>query len=329
MAKKGLEIKVGIFVLIGLILSGLLLLQFSKGTSFFRPTYKIYLTAKNIGGLKKDASVLMAGVQVGTVSDYELDPTGTNVTITLSLYSKYTIHKDALFKIKQANFLADQYVSIEPTRNEDGVFQPGDHAVAEEPLDLQEIVRSAGGFIQRVDETARELNEAIADVRRLALNEQTLSNVSATVSALRLASDRALITVDTINALLATNGPYVSQSASNLVTFSQDLTHFADTLNGLVETNRGDVNAAVKNIESSTVMLKTLLAGVQAGKGPAGTLLRNDQVATNIAEIVNNLSITTSNLNRLGLWGILWSKKPPKPPEKQSGQLTTPRNPFD
>ena len=329
MAKKGLEIKVGIFVLIGLILSGLLLLQFSKGTSFFRPTYKIYLTAKNIGGLKKDASVLMAGVQVGTVSDYELDPTGTNVTITLSLYSKYTIHKDALFKIKQANFLADQYVSIEPTRNEDGVFQPGDHAVAEEPLDLQEIVRSAGGFIQRVDETARELNEAIADVRRLALNEQTLSNVSATVSALRLASDRALITVDTINALLATNGPYVSQSASNLVTFSQDLTHFADTLNDLVETSRGDVNAAVKNIESSTVMLKTLLAGVQAGKGPAGTLLRNDQVATNIAEIVNNLSITTSNLNRLGLWGILWSKKPPKPPEKQSGQLTTPRNPFD
>ena len=117
MAKKGLEIKVGIFVLIGLILSGLLLLQFSKGTSFFRPTYKIYLTAKNIGGLKKDASVLMAGVQVGTVSDYELDPTGTNVTITLSLYSKYTIHKDALFKIKQANFLADQYVPIEPTRN--------------------------------------------------------------------------------------------------------------------------------------------------------------------------------------------------------------------
>ena len=180
-----------------------------------------------------------------------------------------------------------------------------------------------------MDETARELNEAIADVRRLALNEQTLSNVSATVSALRLASDRALITVDTINALLATNGPYVSQSASNLVTFSQDLTHFADTLNDLVETNRGDVNAAVKNIESSTVMLKTLLAGVQAGKGPAGTLLRNDQVATNIAEIVNNLSITTSNLNRLGLWGILWSKKPPKPPEKQSGQLTTPRNPFD
>jgi hypothetical protein len=37
-----------------------------------------------------------------------------------------------------------------------------------------------------------------------------------------------------------------------------------------------------------------------------------------VLAIAGNLSVTTSNLNRLGLWGILWSHKPPKPPDTNS-----------
>jgi hypothetical protein len=51
---------------------------------------------------------------------------------------------------------------------------------------------------------------------------------------------------------------------------------------------------------------------VQAGKGLAGDLLKNEQIATSVSEITSNLSITSSNLNRLGLWGILWQHKQPK-----------------
>ena len=38
--------------------------------------------------------------------------------------------------------------------------------------------------------------------------------------------------------------------------------------------------------------------------------LQNQELATNVQSIANNLAVTTSNLNRLGLWGILWSHKP-------------------
>jgi hypothetical protein len=51
---------------------------------------------------------------------------------------------------------------------------------------------------------------------------------------------------------------------------------------------------------------------MEAGNGPAGKVLRDPEMAANIQDIANNLSITTSNLNRLGLWGILWKKKVPK-----------------
>ena len=70
---------------------------------------------------------------------------------------------------------------------------------------------------------------------------------------------------------------------------------------------------------------------MQAGKGLAGKLLENEEIAANVSQIVSNLSITTSNLNRLGLWGILWQHKPPRTnaPAPPREPLTAPKNPFD
>ena len=62
-----MEIKVGLFVLIGLVLLAVALIQFSKGTSLFRNTYQLRLHAVNVGGLKQRAAVLLAGVEVGSV----------------------------------------------------------------------------------------------------------------------------------------------------------------------------------------------------------------------------------------------------------------------
>src|SRR5205085_6108506 len=134
MSKSHQEWKVGLFVLIGLVLLAGLLLEFSKGLSFFRPTYVIYLRAANVGGLKPSAAVLMSGVQVGTVSDIQLAPDGKSVTITLRLYKQFVIHKDAKFIIDQSGFLGDQFVAIEPTQNEGQPFQNQDHATAEPPF---------------------------------------------------------------------------------------------------------------------------------------------------------------------------------------------------
>jgi phospholipid/cholesterol/gamma-HCH transport system substrate-binding protein len=307
-----MEWKVGLFVLVGLVLLGGLALQFSKGTTFFRPTYTIKLRTANVGGLKLRSQVLMAGVQIGTVSDIRLAPGGTNVTIFLRLLSQFEIHRDARFLIEQSGFLGDQYVAILPTHNAGELFQDGDIAETEPPFNMQEVARSAAGFIQRVDQTAEKLNDAISDVRRLVLNEQTLTNLSTAVVNMRVVSERALSTVDTLDALVASNSPALANSGSNLVMFSEQMKQFAGALSGVLATNREGINAAVKNIESSTVVLKTVMDELQAGKGLAGNLLKNEQLAATVSQIADNLSVTSSNLNRLGLWGVLWQHKPPR-----------------
>ena len=65
---------------------------------------------------------------------------------------------------------------------------------------------------------------------------------------------------------------------------------------------------------------------VQAGKGLAGELLKDERMATNVSQIAQNLSITTSNLNRLGIWGVFWQHKPPKAKELPPHQLKTPKD---
>jgi hypothetical protein len=218
-------------------------------------------------------------------------------------------------------------VAIKPRKNEGGPFLDGGDAYATAPFDLQEVARSAAGFIERIDETAQRLNAAIDDVRRLALNESTLSNLSFTVSNMRLASEHALSSLDSFKLLLVTNTPAVTQSASNIVVFSENLKQFSGSLNDVLATNREELSVAMRNFEASTAALKTILEDVQAGKGMAGTLLHDDRVATDVTSIADNLSIATSNLNRLGLWKFLWHKEPPhtNPPPAQPA-LKSPKN---
>ncbi len=319
MEKSRLEIKVGLFVFLGLALLAVLVIQFSKGASAFRGTYALKLNAVNVGGLKPRASVLLAGVQVGSVKDIQLVlPGGKSVTILLQIYKDFPIYHDARFVIEQAGFLGDQFVSVIPTENQLPVLTNNAEISCQEPFDLQEVARGAAGFIKRMDETAQKLDASVTDLRSQVLNAQTLSGFGAALTNMKAFTEQALGAVASINSLVATNGTQVTLAVSNLVSFSAELTQLAGSAQEILATNGATIGHATKNIDELTVTLKLLTADLQAGRGLAGTLLQNQELATNVQSLAANLSITSSNLNRVGLWGILWAQKPPatNPPAK-------------
>src|SRR5277367_3347789 len=209
MDKSRLEIKVGLFVLIGLVLLAVALIQFSKGTSLFRSTYQLRLHAVNVGGLKQRAGVLLAGVEVGSVSDIKLADDGKSVTILLSIYKDYPIYHDARFVIEQAGFLGDQFVSVIPTTNNPPVLTNNEEVNCQEPFNLQEVARSTAGFVQRIDATAKKLDDSVSELQRVVLNEQTLTNFAVAINNTRTFSEQALGTVNDINAIVATNAAQV------------------------------------------------------------------------------------------------------------------------
>ncbi|HOX58567.1 MAG TPA: MlaD family protein [Candidatus Paceibacterota bacterium] len=344
MDKSRLEWKVGLFVFIGLALLAVLLLQFSKGASFFRPTYDLLLRAPTVGGLKVRAQVLMSGIQVGHVSDMQLDPGGTNVIITLRIHQRYKIFKDARFAIDQSGFLGDQYVAILPTENQGPVFAPGDEARVESPLDLQEVARSVAEFLKHIGSTATNVSEVLSNARSTFLSGKSLTNLAETIANVNLASARSVTAMSNVQALVEINSNAITHAANNLLVFSQQATQVASAARELLTTNSPAINSTVAaieasaaNIHASSITLSNLIEGVQEGRGLAGKLLVDDTLANEISQIANNLtiatsnlSVTTSNLNRRGLWGILWRQKPPRTnaPVPGRGSLTSPKNPY-
>jgi len=61
----------------------------------------------------------------------------------------------------------------------------------------------------------------------------------------------------------------------------------------------------------------------------ADRLLHYEQMGANLAAVAHNLMITTSNLNRAGLWSILWRPKPPRTNQPDTIRLETPRDPYN
>jgi len=315
MSQKKLEWKVGLFLFACLVLLALLMVNFSKGLTFFKPTYTLRLKTKNVGGIKEQAAVLMAGVQVGNVTGAELAEDGKTVTVFLKIQSRYKIHGDAVFNIDSMGFLGDQYVMITTGRNEAEVLKDNDEVTCREPFNLQEVARSAVGFIQRIDETARKLDEALTRVDRYVLNEETLTNLSMTLGNFRLVSERALTAAEKIDWLVQSNALPVNTTLSNLVLFSRQLNELATGFQQVLNTNQTEVAAAVKNIESASDLMKGLLTDLQVGKGLAGSLLKDDQLESGVSQLVSNLTTLSSNLNR---YGLLWKPKrfetrPPSP----------------
>jgi len=308
MENKRLETKVGLFVFMGLILVAALLIQFSKGASIFHGTYTVLLHSANVGGLKPRAAVLLAGVQVGTVNDIQLEPDGKSVTIYLSIYKQYRdkIYSDAQFDIEQSGFLGDEYVAIVPTFNKGDILTNNAVVECQAPFNLQEVARSAAGFVERIDDTARKLDESVSQLQKVVLNEQTLTNFTIAVNNLRDFSENAVGTMYDIDTLVATNREQVTGAMSNMLFFSKQLTQLADSADILLDTNGVQITSAMKNIESATETLTNLMNGMQAGQGLAGTILQNPDLSSNVQAIASNLAVTSSNLNRFGLWHVLW-----------------------
>jgi phospholipid/cholesterol/gamma-HCH transport system substrate-binding protein len=114
MAKRNLEILVGLFVLLGLAALVFVALKAANLTSFSGgDTYTLTARFDNIGGLKSRAPVRSAGVVVGRITRIALDAKTYQGVVTLEVQKGYEFPKDTSAKILTAGLLGDQYVGLE------------------------------------------------------------------------------------------------------------------------------------------------------------------------------------------------------------------------
>ena len=307
--KTKTEWKVGLFLAISLVVTAALVINFSKGTNPLTKIYTIHLTTKNVDGLVKNAVVMMAGVPVGKISAIHLNTDTYIVTLDAKIKAEYQILADAKFFIETAGFLGDKYIGVIPGDNKLPPLQNGATVVCQESFDLVRAARSATDLMDELKTVASQITNIVNRIDSKLLDEQTLTNLAAGLSNLREISAEASATIAAVNQLILTNTPPINAAIENVVIFSGQLKDAGTDLRSLISTNRVVIDESLANIKETTESLRNLVAAAEQGKGLAGKLFSDEELARNFSMLSSNLVDVSAKLNRGGLWGILWADK--------------------
>jgi len=318
MSEPRLQTKVGLFVLLGLGLIVLLVLNFSQGTSIFTSTYEIRMQVASVSGLKEKAAVLLSGVQIGTVKSIGLAADSRTVLVALRILKRYQVRDDARFVIEQIGLLGDQFIAIYPDEARGRPLADHAEVSGREPFNLQQVARSASDLITNFNAAAAVVSEAVRRLTAQVLDHDTLSNLSATVNGARQASERATAFVERLDRLVISNALPLTLGVSNFVAFSERLDRVALHLDEAILTNRVGVRGAITNFQDVSASLRKMVEKVDAGVGVAGSLFSDTNLQlqlqltmTHMVLLTSNLSLFSSNLNEHGL---LYKPRHPRSP---------------
>jgi phospholipid/cholesterol/gamma-HCH transport system substrate-binding protein len=114
MKSRGIDIWVGLFVVVGVAALLFLALKAGNLASFSTAsTYRVNARFDNIGGLKPRAPVKSAGVVVGRVAGIHFDDKTYNAIADIDLETQYKFPKDSSAKILTSGLLGEQYLGLE------------------------------------------------------------------------------------------------------------------------------------------------------------------------------------------------------------------------
>jgi phospholipid/cholesterol/gamma-HCH transport system substrate-binding protein len=110
-----LEIAVGVFVALGLAALFILAMKVSNLSAFAKEEgYPLVARFDNIGGLKVQAAVTMAGVRIGRVEQIAFDDKTFEAVVTLKINNQYNhLPLDSSASIFTSGLLGEQYIALE------------------------------------------------------------------------------------------------------------------------------------------------------------------------------------------------------------------------
>ena len=139
---KTLEITVGVFVAIGIGALFILAMKVSNLSAFSDVDgYPLEARFDNIGGLKVQAPVTMAGVRVGRVENIGFDDETFEAVVELKINNEYDkLPKDTGASIFTSGLLGEQYIALEAGGDME-LMQPNDQfMVTQSALVLEEMI---------------------------------------------------------------------------------------------------------------------------------------------------------------------------------------------
>ncbi len=299
------EISVGLFVLVGFLLLGWLLLQFSKSGRDRRGGYPITVEVRDASGIRDGVPVRLGGIDIGIVSSLpQLNSDSTVIEVPLTIYPDIKIPEGSAVQIATSGLMGDSFVRILPPVDASGEFiAEGARIRAAETNTINDLTTNAGSAIEEVESTmtairdsVEHLNEIFTRIEKGVLNEANLKNLSELLVEMRTLSDQLKTATADVGPLLADTSTAIKSVNEAAGTANATFANVDSTMQEFSKT-LGTINPAVTEFDESLDDLRRMITTVNAlvkeidqGDGLAAALINDKKLKADLEEFVTKLN---------------------------------------
>ena len=179
MKDSNLEIKVGSFVLVGLIAAGVLVVAFGRFGEMFNRSYEITVPFPNASGIIKNSQVLYRGAKVGSVvSPPLIIDQGEAVELVLRIHANVKIPDNAKYRIGSYGLLGDRFVDVIPPKNLSGNYLQNGERVKE----MQDLPKNLGDLAEQMQPIVQRLDHISEKVDKQIMTEKLATDITSAVA---------------------------------------------------------------------------------------------------------------------------------------------------
>lgn len=299
------ELKVGIFVLVGLVIVAVAILEVT-GVGFFGPKYDLRTYSAEAEDVQVGAPVTLDGVNVGNVQNIQLTPHPQDrehaVTLQLQISKKFQpdIRTDSRASLITSGLLGDRYVNI--SRGLSGAPIPDNGTIeAAEVPDIKEVVQRGSDVMQKLSVLTDDITAVVDNVQngngtvgKLMKDPSLYNHLNDTASKFDALATSIQQGQGTIGKLATSDELYnkVDSTVGHLQDATAALSNQKGTLGKLIYDP-----TAYNNINGMAQKGNALLGDIRDGKGTMGKLATDDQLYTNLREATANIRDVTGKMN--------------------------------
>lgn len=287
--QKALEVKVGLFVFIGLLAIAVMAVQFGRLGQGLTKFYPLNVEFQNASGLVKNADVQLSGAIIGHVMEKPRIVEGRvgSVLVSLEIQEGIKLPRNSTFVIGSSGLLGDKFVQITPPANFDAagfdpsnpehVYRPGELIVGTVPAGISELTEKLNARLEEVGATIKGINAKLP----LILSNENISNLSTTFANLKTASGNFSEASGKVNDLLS--------GAQDVIASAKKTVGTAEKTMSTADAAASDIRLAIGDVRQVTKNAGTLLETAQNGSGTIPLLLSNRETADNIRALLANI----------------------------------------
>ncbi len=303
------EQKVGLFFLVGIFLIGLAI-EITVGTGLLTTGYDLYVTYRNVAGLRTGDPVQVAGLKLGRVEAIALQRDG--VRVKLRLERSTVVHRDSVARLDYQALSGSRFIAISLGSPTTAVLKDGDTIEGEIPPSITDFVDQLSGVARSVEDLAESLNEN---------QDRVLKSVNAMIEDNRTSLQQALDNLDSITAKLdrgpgtlakLLNDPAlydrVTKIAADLEKVSNRLARGEGDLGRLVNSDGAlydEVRETVATLNTTANNLEEISSRVRNGEGTLGHIVTDDALYQDAQQAVHGIDRATAGVEDLSPISVL------------------------